>query len=494
MKTLIFCLIISLTALAQEIIAPGQRYEIVSWLGNRMEVKDTYTGAVVPYLLSDSSESDYPVTTDTGEPRQWYYLVRVAQLPWYFGMISADADKDGRGEIYCAEGFTGIMHRYAFRYPWVFEHHDYGIMGVVYDFGDPDADGRTDILISDSSSEALIESRSSDGYPDTIVWRFNQRRSSFLDDKLGDLDNDGWGEVLFYTLIGNVGYEIREAIGDNQYQFKTMIRFSDYVHDFSGEPSWGDIDGDGRNEVFAGGIHGEIIVFENVADDSFEFIWQGYAGAPNAYSTEFLGDTDGDGRNEFMVGAKGGGYRNSIWEAIGDNQYEMKFMNVQTGDSWGDSDIELADFDGDGAEEIAICTNESLSMLKNFGDDDWRRVLQFHTGSRAADMIKFKADSTFFPCLVTFVRSPFWTTNIFQIGGVYIPGDVNGSGILSGPDLLYLVAYLDGDIVDIAEPYWRADANGDCQVDWADVTYLLNYFKGHNPAPIPGWCHLYIQQ
>jgi hypothetical protein len=492
MKTLILILMIPVLSFSQYALNVPEGYEIVSQTENRIEVKDLATGFVTPYYIGDwKDSSNIQLDAKDNGIHEWFYFERVAELPWYYDIHSGDADHNDLGEVYGS--VIPTMHRNAFLYPWVFENFDYNSNFSIKDIGDVDGDSLVELLILEAyEGVKLMESRMYNGYPDTVVWFYPWYIYFSIDAKLGDLDGDGLGEVLFYDGTRS-GYQIFENIGDNQYEYKTKIRFSEYVGDYTGEPSSGDVDGDGWNEVFAGGIHGEIIMFECVADDSFEFVWQGYAQAPNAYSTEFLGDTDGDGFNEFMVGAKGGGFRNTIWEADGDNSYELKFTNIQYGDSWGDSYIEPADYDGDGSTEIAICTNDNLSIIKNFGNDDWRRSLHFYTGSSASYVRTFYPDTALNPALINNIRSPEWTTWVYNVKGTFIPADVNANGRLTGSDVLYLVNVLRHGNLEISEPYWRADANGDCEISWSDVTYLVNYFKGSGEIPEPGWCYFYVE-
>jgi hypothetical protein len=69
----------------------------------------------------------------------------------------------------------------------------------------------------------------------------------------------------------------------------------------------------------------------------------------------------------------------------------------------------------------------------------------------------------------------------------YVPGDANGSGILNGNDVTYLLNYLRGGPPP-PPPIWRADANGDCIVNGTDVSYLVNYLKGWGEPPIGSDC------
>jgi len=82
--------------------------------------------------------------------------------------------------------------------------------------------------------------------------------------------------------------------------------------------------------------------------------------------------------------------------------------------------------------------------------------------------------------------SESWTIFI-DVGGTFIPGDVNGNGHVNGVDAVYLVAYLKG-IGSPPTPYLAGDANGNCIVNGLDVSYLVNYFKGWGDPPVRGNC------
>lgn len=68
-------------------------------------------------------------------------------------------------------------------------------------------------------------------------------------------------------------------------------------------------------------------------------------------------------------------------------------------------------------------------------------------------------------------------------------GDVNGSGVFNGVDIIYFVNYLRGSGPPIPDPRERGDANGDCVVNGVDVVYMVNYLKGFGPDPIRAFCY-----
>jgi hypothetical protein len=483
---LIFILVIASLGLAQTTY--NKPFDLRDY--KRVEVKDKVTGYTIPYLqLKTTPILNRPRTLDTQDVsvHEWYYLERVGQLPWYYNMVCGDANHDDLGEIYGS--VRPSLYRDEYLSQWVFNHYDYNRPGLMVDLSNPINDSLSDLLFLDSAGVAIMTSRSYNDYPDTTSWRWLSPSNEIYYAKFSDMDGDDIGEVSFiYDFY--VGYRMYENTGGNQYTYKTAIPFFQHVLDYFGEPSWGDINNDGQNEIFAGGIHGEIVVFNNVANDSFEFSQNVQMGTPNAYSTEFLGDLDDDGQNEFMVGANGANYINKIWSSDGGNSYRVEFTNSQPG-AFGDySDIEIGNYWGQDSQ-IVICSNNSLSIIRSSGINRWQMALKFNTGSDYTIARAFNTGDYPHTVILNTVYTPQSLTWIYRVKGTYIPGDVNNDGRISGSDVLYLVAVLKNGGRTIQEPYWRADANGDCEVGWADVSFLVSYLKGLGFAPEPGWCNLY---
>lgn len=470
--------------------AEKQRLDLRDY--KRIEFKDKITGTTLPFLQPKTTPMlNRPRALETQDEsvHEWYYLERVGQLPWYYNMICGDANHNGLGEIYGS--VRPSLYRDENISQWVFNHYDYNRPGLMVDWGDPDGDSLSDILFLDSAGVGIMASQSYNSYPDTLIWRWPGYMDLPPYAKFGDMDNDGLGEVLF-VYDSYTGYRMYENTGDNRYTYKTAIPFFQHVLDYFGEPSWGDIDNDGQNEVFGGGIHGEIVIFDCVANDSFEFSQNVQMGTPNAYSSKFLGDLDHDGQNEFMVGADGANYINKIWSSDGDSSYRVEFTNSQPGEFGDYSDIEIGDYWGQDSQ-IVICSNNSLSIIRSNGINKWQRALKFNTGSGYTIARAFNAGDYPHTVILNTVYTPQSLTWIYKVKGTYIPGDVNSDGRISGSDVLYLVAVLKLGNRTIAEPNWRADANGDCQVGWPDVSFLVAYLKGLGPAPEPGWSNLYIE-
>jgi hypothetical protein len=473
-------------------VPPG--YEVVKIDSNRVEVKDLTTGYVTPYWTDFEKDTiNTPIISDTEDetPREWYYFERVAVLPWYSDVVGADLNHSGVGDIYGQVG--GITYVDTISSGWFFDLIPLGNYDGPRMWGDTDNDGNLELLTHGNDYLWLLESESFHSYPTIVIWSYYHNTSSELDPKLGHLDGDGWGEVWFYPGA-HFAYQMYELDTSGNYVYKTEIRFWDYVHDYVGEPSFGDIDGDGYTEIFAGGIHGEVIVFENVADDSFEFVWQYQLGEPNAYSTEFLGDTDGDGLNEFMVAASslfGGGTLFALFEADGDNSYQLTYSKIIPRYQLSDDDIVIGNFAADSLNEIMLCSGKNTVLLTSNGDNSWFEILRFNSSIRNSNLYYYKRYAYERPVAVNVIR-PIWQTYLLRVLEGFLPGDVNNNGIVNGNDVVFFVSYIkDGGVID--EPIIRADADGDCEVNLLDVSYLVEYFKGRLPAPQPGWCHFYVE-
>ncbi|MEM4259639.1 MAG: S8 family serine peptidase [Candidatus Woesearchaeota archaeon] len=70
----------------------------------------------------------------------------------------------------------------------------------------------------------------------------------------------------------------------------------------------------------------------------------------------------------------------------------------------------------------------------------------------------------------------------------FIPGDANCNGVVNGMDVTYMINYFKGNQ---PAPYCgllSIDTNGDCNTNGIDVTYLVRYFKGGGSPPRRGNC------
>jgi|GEM_PF-463914 len=69
-----------------------------------------------------------------------------------------------------------------------------------------------------------------------------------------------------------------------------------------------------------------------------------------------------------------------------------------------------------------------------------------------------------------------------------VPGDANNDSLVNVGDITFLVSFLYGDDPAPCIPE-SGDATGDCVVNVGDVTYLVTYLYRGGPAPLPGCWH-----
>jgi hypothetical protein len=115
-----------------------------------------------------------------------------------------------------------------------------------------------------------------------------------------------------------------------------VYQFEDNIMSDASTRAFGDFDGDGLVEFVYSDIDGYYSVFECVGDDLYERIRVTTLPTANIFDCFSVNDMDLDGRLEFIV--KGfiypwNQYNVFIFEAIGDNQYQIK-KTVGLSRSW----------------------------------------------------------------------------------------------------------------------------------------------------------------
>ena len=302
---------------------------------------------------------------------------------WYTTVIrGADADHDGRSElIFVSESLMAIS---------IYELNGdtFEFMGIIdtmvsfWEVGDLDGDGLTDLISQRSigggneSDMLIMESREYYGYPDTVVWEGYLWGSECGEGPLWVYDFDGDGKVEIMNSAMRYIY-VWENEGDNEYEFVYGDTLGDTIVCLTGG-AYGDFDGDGRAEMAFSDIYGHVIVMESVGDNDYEVVWTGllsdYVGGieiHNVYDNFSVGDMDGDGKMEFVLH---GAYWNDdvfVFEAVGDNEYDVVWYDSLPHRVWGSYDAisDVGDVDGDGVPEVVLSTTSDIYVLKAVGDD-----------------------------------------------------------------------------------------------------------------------------
>ena len=279
---------------------------------------------------------------------------------------------------------------------------DFGSCNSSYypgDVGDADGDGLAELAVFGRTSNdyyvRLYESTSSTTYPSELVWEFVNGSGWPEAAKLADTDGDGLQEVVVAgRTTGSVArVVIHENIADDTYTETYYQAFpsSELSTPQSLEVAK-DLDGDGYDEILFGGLSLEegdkatVFGIESVGDNAYIQAWMVQLfyldTIVNVSFIEAVGDLDGDGRREFLAGGlkpivqPGDEFLSVlfIWEAVGNDQFEVVSTFVQVAELEGESSAAAADVDGDGRAEIIFGGGATVKIYQNTGDNTWQDV------------------------------------------------------------------------------------------------------------------------
>jgi len=252
--------------------------------------------------------------------------------------------------------------------------------GMVWGSGDFDNDGLYDIVTS-YGGPVIYESPDSFSYPKNEVWRDTVDFGVVIPSNVHDVDGDSFLEIFYPvgepdTIPGYwIIWAVTESDSDNSYR-RRLFEFHDNMMSIASTFAFSDFDGDGLVEFVYGDIDGYYSVFECVGDDLYERVRVSQLPTANIFDCFAVGDMDLDGRLEFIV--KGfiypwNQYNVFIFEAIGDNQYQIKKQLDYDGP--GNDNIMSyscsGDVDSDSIEEAILLTQPWIRILKANGNDNF---------------------------------------------------------------------------------------------------------------------------
>jgi len=191
----------------------------------------------------------------------------------------------------------------------------------------------------------------------------------------GDWDGD---EFTDQTLIGVSPHSIYF------YEYNPFVNNFDSVAQFDlGQNDLdhsgfaiGDFDQDGKTEFFTGGVSGNVITFENCGNNCYQKIWQGTVQTNNAYLLSSTDDIDSNGKPEVWIG----GYhfqdgaaitRLTIFEASSNNNYvAVGKIDIIGAFNFYAKNMQVLDIDKDGKEEVMMCIEQHVIILKFNGSSN----------------------------------------------------------------------------------------------------------------------------
>lgn len=198
-------------------------------------------------------------------------------------------------------------------------------------------------------------------------WRSNISQQD--DNTFGDWDGDDLTDQIFH----------RQGIGLNIFEYNPQtpnfdsVYFYDYTpidQEFAGF-AINDFDQDGKTEFLTGSTHGDVLLIENTGNNSYSPNWLGQVETYNAYQLAQTNDIDGNGKKEIWVGGDayypgiGSMTRITLFEANGNNSYQIVGRIDLVGVfSFFAQNYQAVDVDKDGIEEMMICIEQTVLILK----------------------------------------------------------------------------------------------------------------------------------
>jgi len=302
-------------------------------------------------------------------------------------LLIYDSDHDGEIELIFRRWIVGSVGVYFAEYippdSWDIYESTTVDSVLVWDVGDFDNDGCTDLVTYGNASEpppipiiSVYESVDSFTYPTNEVWRDTVDIGTVQPICAYDIDRDGIPEIV--QTGGEVGtnyyidFSIYESISNNSY-------VGIYQYESSETPTstiaFGDFDNDSLTEFVLGTIDGQYSIFESPANNTYlplhENIQLTTLNIKDCFS---VFDADADGKWEFVV--KGYVIPTSqidafIFEATTDNTYEIiHTLTLPGGDYYGGYST-AGDVDGDSVPEIVLEARQNVFIIKASGNDSF---------------------------------------------------------------------------------------------------------------------------
>jgi hypothetical protein len=312
-------------------------------------------------------------------------------------LLISDADRDGNHEFYISTyGGSQKIYIYELYLPdtWEVDSFSYFWGPLVWDIGDFDLDGLSDLVIQASATQgfptmviSVAESPDSFSYPTQEVWRDTVGSALVTPICVYDIDQDGLPEIV--KVLGDyIHLHIYESIGDNLYDKIAEITTSS-TNNSSSTLAFGDFDSDGQNEFVWGYSAGEYSIWECMGNNSYQEVLLQQLSTLNIKDCFSVPDADGDGKLEFVI--KGFVVPTAridafIFEATADNTYEMvKSFDLFGGhNSYYGGYSDVGDVDGDSIPEIALEGCQNVYIIKAAGNDSfyvWETLPGNNSGS-----------------------------------------------------------------------------------------------------------------
>jgi len=338
-------------------------------------------GSTSPAAVFDSTVFDLRTMTDSAYTSMYTFWQEVAVSGGQVRpLIVGDVNANGRAELY---GYEKLYSTDQFHVPEIiYEQDQMGTFTLVYRHPDSvatplakydiDQDGTEELVYQTTSWQDVVYRCPTQGsLPTAPTIGFNPYAGGEQMDDLtfGDFDKNGKTDAV-YILSLNIHsmfiseYDAASNLIDTVYRFRPPRGYNEGF-------SVGDFDQDGKTDIVMGSSEGDVYVVEAQGVHQYAQVWSGKVETYNAYMHMKTNDIDGNGKPEFWVGGDAyysglGMTRFTCFESDGVHSYKpvhrIDFIGVF---SFFASNCFAKDIDGDGKEELFICIDQHVMILKS---------------------------------------------------------------------------------------------------------------------------------
>ncbi len=409
-KVIVCCLLFVLSSFVLAQSATGGKEERIQQLINRSDIKVTevekdilkleYPGDKVryknigeyKYLVSSTQHLEYSptydstiidlTTIDTTLYCHKYSFWRQAPIGTQDEPIIGDINNNGLPEIYGHINLDNVninvaeMNYYG-NFNFVLEYDSALIVKSIYDI---DKDGGKELLLGSNSilaqypgnSYLFYKKQSDSSLATQLSFLFYRVGGQQENNYFGDWDGDDYTDWIFVDVIS-------ELPSINIYELNPSINYFDSVYNYGignnyyGGFAIGDFDQDEKTEFLGGSIQGDVMSIENNSNNNYGVNWNGSVETYNAYLGTQTNDLDGNGKNEIWI--CGDAFYNGVpktritlFESNRNNSYQavgrIDLVGVFSFDA---GNIQSLDIDKDGKDEVMICIDANVIILKFTG-------------------------------------------------------------------------------------------------------------------------------
>ena len=310
-------------------------------------------------------------------------------------VVIGDVNKNGRAEIY---GYTKSFEMPQGQPISIFELDTAGFFKKVYQYPDTmwfaqtifdvEKNGNQELLMYGNASNGYVEGfafrpPSSGKLPTAFAYWYSREfgHAQINHPMLGDFDKDGKTDVVYNSSPSVLSLFIDE-FNPITNSFDSVYKWD--VNKYIDGHSTGDFDMDGKTDIVLGSSDGDVYVVEAQGPGLYQKVWQSTVATHNAYLHFSTNDIDGNGKPEFWVG--GDAYYNGVgitrftcFETNGDNSYvPVARIDLVGVFSFFAGNCFAEDIDKDGKEELFICIDQNVLILKFVGSPNHHKYEIFY--------------------------------------------------------------------------------------------------------------------